>query len=187
MIDPNLITTVRTGELPASPFSLTDKIAHEVGVDLKQSTIQELITFMTPFIGAIQFQVITLHVDAAYIADNFDGTGLGTNLMLGYAIVNGQNGTINKDGRTGIAYGAVYNAVGAIGGATTHLLTVNEIPPHKHDLPTDTAGSQDLQSLMSNSGSDEGFDGNNLSAQTGGGQAHNNMQPYLVELQVMKL
>ena len=43
MINPDLITTVRVGELPPEPFSLTDLIPHEVGTDLKQGTIQQLL------------------------------------------------------------------------------------------------------------------------------------------------
>lgn len=52
MIDPLVITTIRVGELPSAPFSLTDKIPHEVGTSLKRGTIEELSTFIAAFIGA---------------------------------------------------------------------------------------------------------------------------------------
>lgn len=52
MIDPNEISTIRVGELPSEVFSLTDKIAHEVGIDLKRGTVNELATFIAAFIGS---------------------------------------------------------------------------------------------------------------------------------------
>lgn len=52
MIDPLVISTIRVGELPNAPFNLTDKIPHEVGVDLKSGTIEELSTFISAYIGA---------------------------------------------------------------------------------------------------------------------------------------
>ena len=190
MIDPNLITTIRVGELPPETFSLDSKIAHEVGVDLKYGTVADLIAFISPLISAIQYQVITLHVTQEYIDNNFDMApgatkGLGINLMTGYAIVNGNNGTINKDGMVGIAYGEVYNVIGQYGGEKTHILTVPEIPPHSHSFSASAAGE-------SGGGAPTTGDANEPAGSfgmtnTGGGLAHNNMQPYLVELQVMKL
>lgn len=183
-INPNDISTIRVGELPPEAFSLSSKIPHEVGVDLKYGTVQQLVDFISPLVNAIQFQVITLHVNSAYIAANFDGTGLGTNLMLGYAICNGNNGTLNKDGKVGIAYGATYNVIGQFGGEAAHTLTTTEIPSHTH-IVADYAGN------VVGSGHILGTTGTGaagtLTGATGGGAAHNNMQPYIVELHVMKL
>ena len=186
-IDPNLITTVRVGELAPAAFGLTDNIAHEVGTDLKRGTIQELITFIAPLVSAMQFEIKTFHVNSAFITANFDGTGLGTNLMLGFAICNGNNGTINKDGRVGIAYGATHNVIGQFGGSATHTLTINEMPSHSHGLPMDLAGVLEIQSIVNSGAADEGYSEVTPTGAKGGGQAHNNMQPYIVELHVMKL
>lgn len=185
-INPNDITTVRVGELPSAAFSLTDKIPHEVGVDLKQGTIQDLITFITPFIGAIQFQVITLHVNSAYIAANFDGTGLGINLMAGYAICNGNNGTLNKDGRVGIAYGATKNVIGQFGGTTTSTIT-SQIAGF--GVGGDTGGLPAGQLLVSSGVNEVGefLESVKKSSAPPAGQSISIMQPYLVELQVMRL
>lgn len=182
-IDPNLVTTMRTGELPTSPFSLTDKIAHEVGTDLKHSTIEDLISFIAPLVSAIQYQVITLHVDQAYIDANFNMTpgstmGLGINLMTGYAIINGNNGTINKDGRTGIAYGSVFNVIGQVGGFADSTL-----PAHSHSIGiynNDTTGV----SVADASGTKTGTASTSTTGENAVGK---NYPPYLVELQVMKL
>lgn len=183
-IDPNLITTVSVGELPTAPLLLTSRIAHETVIDslLKQCTIQDLVNFISPLVSAIQYQVITLHVDETYIENNFDETGLGINLMTGYAICNGNNGTINKDGRVGIAYGSTYNAVGAIGGSkdavvVEHYHTYDSINNvGKAVLAFDSVGDKEGASYFtSNTGT------------TGESGTNKNMQPYLVELQIMKL
>ena len=95
-LDPALLSSTRVGLLAPAAFSLTDNLAHEVGTELKRGTVQELISLVAPLVTALQFQVIELDVNAAYITANFDGTGLGINLCLGYAICNGQNGTKNR-------------------------------------------------------------------------------------------
>lgn len=82
-----------------------------------------------------------------------------------------------------LAAGDTYRA-GSTGGEATHKLTINEMPAHKHwtqDIaPGLYAGwgnkSQDgwiTQAVSQTNG------GNWETANTGGGQAHNNMPPYL--------
>lgn len=53
MIDPNLITTARVGELPSNPISLTSKVAHEVGTELNQGTVQALADVIGAYLGTI--------------------------------------------------------------------------------------------------------------------------------------
>jgi len=65
----------------------------------------------------------------AYITANFDGTGLGINEELGYAICNGNNGTRNWDDRLLLAYGASNTTMGATKGANTVTLSATNIPP----------------------------------------------------------
>lgn len=189
-INPNDITTIRVGELPSAAFSLTDKIPHEVGTDLKRGTIQELIDFITPFIGAIQFQVITLHVNSAYIAANFDVTGLGINLMDGYAICNGNNGTLNKDGRVGIAYGTTNNVVGQFGGSTTVSVT-SQITGFGVGVGAagDTSGAPAGKLIVSSGQTeiDEVLESVKKVSAPPTAQSVSIMQPFIVELQVMKL
>jgi len=71
-------------------------------------------------------------------------------------------------------------ALGSVGGETTHILTVNEIPSHTHPAP---AGGNFVQVTT---GGAQAIGGGtflfNNSAQTGArgsGFAHNNMPPYL--------
>lgn len=86
-----------------------------------------------------------------------------------------------------LAAGTTYTA-GATGGEATHTLTVNEIPSHRHEglyWQGDSGRSISLNTGSSANGYQLNWtataDNNKIStAYTGGGQAHNNMPPYLV-------
>ena len=73
-----------------------------------------------------------------------------------------------------------FNMVEKTGGAKTHTLTVQEIPNHDHDLNAVNEGVDNP-----NGGYHPGWTFNKqytaqvMSASTGGGQAHNNLQPYI--------
>jgi len=126
-----------------------------------------------------------IEVPTSYIATNFDPTGLGTNLELGYAICNGNNGTRDWRGRVPMQYSTTYPTLGATGGEASHVLTTNEIPPVSvpYTGSSDDTGDPGTYIITSPS-SPNGV--RNLTT-TGGGQAHNNMQPYIVTLILMKL
>ena len=73
--------------------------------------------------------------------------------------------------------------IGSIGGESSHTLTVNELPPHKHGISRvnwyNTEQSGGLQSSYAEKSSLK-VDGPILmSGETGNGNSHNNMQPYL--------
>lgn len=72
---------------------------------------------------------------------------------------------------------------GDTGGEATHTLTVDEIPSHRH--PGLTVTEQPANIGNGNSGIGLNYSGSNggsplVTAFAGGGQAHNNMPPYLV-------
>jgi len=184
-IDPNLITTVRVGELPANNITLESKIAHEIESNLNQATVQGLVNFLQPYIGTFQFEIKQLDVTTQYITDNFDASGLGTNIMLGWAICNGSNGTKNRDGRVGISYGTSNNVLGQTGGSTTHALLANQIPPLQvpYTGSNDDNGGEGVYIVTS------GSQPNTVKYLTtqGSGTAHNIMQPFIVQLFIMKL
>ena len=80
-----------------------------------------------------------------------------------------------------LSSGDVYTN-GATGGEATHTLTVNEIPSHRHSRRTQPQGYAEQDKTKSEIISPASGSANTVtkySDYTGGGQAHNNMPPYL--------
>lgn len=122
--------------------------------------------------------------DITYLNDNFEIDGLGKNLRLGWAICNGNNGTDNLAGRVGVGFGIGWSTLGAVGGEAEHTLILNEIPAHTHNAPAD-GGSTFSSGNYFRRESDN--TGNLQTSSAGGGLPHNNMQPYIIQLYIMKL
>ena len=75
---------------------------------------------------------------------------------------------------------------GDTGGASNHVLTVSELPAHRHNLfsgsggaATNTIGNDSGVSGMNTKGSLFNDTSGNIMENTGGGSAHNNLQPYI--------
>ena len=185
-INPNDITTVRVGELPNGTSELTSKMAIENGTDLYKITFQDLVTFMNINASAIQYEVKDLWVNQAYIDNNFTETGLGKNLMLGYAICNGNNGTPPMAGLVSIGYGGGYNVIGGFGGSKDAVVV-----SHTHTTTPNTAidfgsGITNVQrAIAQTAGGGQAIDVGIVSAGESG--TNKNMQPYIILLKVMKL
>lgn len=124
--------------------------------------------------------------DLTYLEANFEVDGLGKNLRLGWAICNGNNGTDNLAGRVGVAYGLGYSTLGQIGGEATHTLTKPEIPNITIHIDGSNADNGDpgTKAVTAATQANSGFD---VIVNSGGGNAHNNMQPYIINLYIMKL
>jgi microcystin-dependent protein len=90
----------------------------------------------------------------------------------------------NLRGRVVIGTAPSMYSVGAQGGSETHTLTIDEMPSHAHGVPGLSVSPAVMVKEAKN-------DNNAVTVQsttpgatestqsTGGGQAHNNMQPYL--------
>ena len=197
-MNPNDITTVRVGELPPSHPTLESKIPHELGTDLNYFTITQLITFLQPYVGVFQYETKRLAVTQTYIDENFDETGLGKNICIGWAIRNGNNGTDNIDGKVGVAYGSSNNVIGQMGGLVSSPLTLNQLPSHSHF----NGIADDKTGLFVYGGTTSGMPGaSTLSIQSEGTPRNNQgntstvgsntpvsrMQPYIIDLYIIKL
>ena len=134
-------------------------------------------------------------------------------IPVGWALCDGSNGTHDLRDRFIVGAGGSYN-VGSTGGADTVVLNTNQIPPHKHgagDLKADMAGSHrhtytdwNYRKINVETGDSDytrtGVDTYNTdsagshthtisgdTADTGGGQAHENRPPYYALCFIMKL
>lgn len=63
MINPDLVTTARVGELPIGDFNLTDKIPHEIDGELYQGSIQNLANLVGDYLSSVEgvgFRAVTI-------------------------------------------------------------------------------------------------------------------------------
>lgn len=134
-------------------------------------------------------------VDAAYIAANFEVSGLGKNNRKGWAICNGQNGTPDLRKRVTVGYDpdvVAFDVPGKTGGASEKYIGQANLPSIKLDVPIPTtATSQDTSGagrIVLGNGPNDVTAGPTLkTSNLGSGVALDVMQPYLVTLKIMKL
>ena len=154
------------------------------------NTALELRTILTALVdgATLTNEVKLIDCSNAYIASNFDGTGLGINERVGWAICNGSNGTRNWNGKVPLAYGTDYLTMGATGGNKDAVIV-----SHSHTAKiSNVTGSDSAKFTATNGGSGGGATSNNGSgvintSDTGESGLGKNMQPYTVVLAIMKL
>jgi len=119
--------------------------------------------------------------DLTYYTANFEVDGLGKNLRLGWAQCNGNNGTDDLTGRVGIGYGLGYSTFGAIGGAKDAVLV-----EHNHAIKYASTSGGTKYPETPYIGDTIGGDMQGTST-VGVSGTDKNMQPYIVNLYIMKL
>jgi len=117
----------------------------------------------------------------AYITANFDGTGLGINEELGYAICNGNNGTRNWEGRVPVAFGGTYTTMGATDGSKDAVIV-----EHSHGIKYGNIGAGTKYPETPYISDVKGGDMQGTET-VGVSGTDKNMQPYIVTLVTMKL
>lgn len=70
-----------------------------------------------------------------------------------------------------------FSTVEKTGGEKTHTLTTNEIPKHKHEIAVRNNSATGLYEAKATNAT--GDVGGAYTQEAGGGQAHNNLQPYI--------
>lgn len=126
---------------------------------------------------------------AGYVAGDYDtdGRGLPGTKAFGWHLCNGIGTTDNLNGRVLLGFDPSrieYDTVGKQGGEETHMLTLFEMPTHDHAAPssaTDTNNTGNGRSYQKVD-EDQTSDRARRTGQTGGGQSHNNMQPFSTAL-----
>lgn len=126
--------------------------------------------------------------DSTYLATNFDASGLGKLERVGWAIMNGNNGTPNDNGNVVIAYGTSYPTLEATDGSETKTLAQNNLPnPHgKNIYGLESDGNGTAVTTDPNAGQP------NLVTQylmlpSSANVPISIMQPYVVRLRIMKI
>jgi hypothetical protein len=186
-INPAEITTIRVGQLTPESPTLSSIISHELSDELKRCTIAEIVDLLNLNIGTLQYEIKTLYVDQEYIDTNFDSTGLGRLLCLGFAICNGNNGTFPFTGLVEVACDMATLQTYSVGNTdgSTDAVLVDHF--HNYGLPLDAqSGGTSQQSIVESAGSDEKI----IQFQTssvGFSAVGKNMQPYICVLKIMKL
>lgn len=72
-----------------------------------------------------------------------------------------------------------FNEVEKTGGYKKHTLTVDEMPAHNHEIAISNGSTDSTYFTYSSGAHKRYYNGQDIIKNTGGGQAHNNLQPYI--------
>jgi len=141
----------------------------------------------------IPFQVIELDCTQQFIDDNFElapseTMGLGKNLMVGYAMSNGNNGTRDRRKKVSVGYdpsayvsGPDFSIMGNPIGSANAVLVEHD---HKIKRNNNDAGGSGSQWTLDNSGSSTNLASTELAGESG---INKNYQPSIVTLFIQRI
>jgi len=90
-------------------------------------------------------------------------------------------------GRGGSGTGTISNLLGSTGGDETHTLTATQMPSHDHTYTRATVGSTFTSNAVAGVTAISTLTSTSTdSSNTGGGGAHNNVQPCMVMIYMIK-
>ena len=93
-------------------------------------------------------------------------------------------------GRTGVGLDSEqteFDTLGEKGGEKTHTLDISEMPSHNHDSGVSAGGTSTGYGLNYEYSTEyRYYDGNDIIADAGGSQPHNNLQPYIIVNYIIK-
>ncbi|WP_289659540.1 hypothetical protein [Flavobacterium panacagri] len=156
--------------------------------DGDKNTAFEVRTILTHVLEALHLpgDIKIVFCTREELISDYTSTGVGKGKRAGWAQCNGLDGRPSMGGRTVIGFSDSYSELGALGGSEKHKLLSSEIPTIGIDIPynMNNAGGNGNQRVLDNSGAAT----TKMKAYSSGGdQPHNNMQPYIVLLYLIKL
>lgn len=170
------------------------------------TTLYTLATYIQDVVSsyAIKGEIKDIYDFDGTFLDNFDASGLGvTPRYSNWHLMNGNGPTPNGQGRVRITAGKIVSGAveytfihGAADGEVKHANTVAEMPQHDHVTHAKGPFSGKYLNRGNNRYSEGGgidafgggaIDNGVRTGDTGSGQAHNNMQPYIAVYTIIKI
>lgn len=207
-----LYTTIGTDETVVVTVNVTDKLGKTASRSLTIATVKALVNenfdLMSIAFGKIAEKKKTVEIASDMTLDAQGSASIGKDLAVGGAFTVGGKSIVDLiypvgafyisavETRPEILFGGTWTeitgrfllarsediAAGSLSGEATHLLTVDEMPSHGHNLSGSkvllTTNTKAVQETVVASGV-QNIAGFATATTEGGGKAHNNMPPYL--------
>lgn len=189
----NTIVNTSTGGLFVKPINRNDNYVDYQTLGYKPSTGE--IVYSYPIAGVINLYGGTSAPQGTLLCDGSTVSRTTYSRLFDvigtiYGIGDGSNtfNLPNLQGRVPVGLKSsepIFNTLGNIGGTGAHTLSTAEMPSHTHNGTTDPAGNAaESENVFGGIGANVSGSGTHTHTfttnPTGGGQSHNNLQPYIV-------
>ena len=164
----NYVDVATLGTVEASKSVTADSNKDITGI--RNLTVTGTITNSSMISLSDVYPVGSIYMNASDLTNPATLLGFGTWVSLG-------------TGRTLVGYSPTdsdFDTLEETGGAKTHTLSISEMPSHTHNRPKGWKPAPNSQDVDITGGNGVNIADNMLTDATGGGQAHNNLQPYIV-------